>query len=221
MWSEECEEAFGKLKEYLTNPPLLSSPTEREILYLYLAVSPSVVSSALVREDSGIQKPVYFTSKALHGAEERYPQIEKLAFALVISAKRLRPYFQAHAIRVLTEYPMKKVLQKPDLSGRLVNWVMELGQFDIKFHPRTAIKGQVLADFLVEFCNIPKAEELPKELTWVVFVDGSSAHGRSRVGVFLKNPEGQEFGFAVKLDFVTTNNEVEYEAVIASLALSR
>jgi hypothetical protein len=181
MWSEECEEAFGKLKEYLTNSPLLSRPTEGEILYLYLAVSPLAVSSALVKEDSGIQKPIYFTSKALHGAEERYPRIEKLAFALVISARRLRPYFQAHAIRVLTEYPMKKVLQKPDLSGRLVNWAMELGQFDIEFHPRTAIKGQVLAGFFVEFCNIPEAEELPKELTWVVFVDGSSAHDRSRV----------------------------------------
>jgi hypothetical protein len=167
MWSEECEEAFGKLKEYLTNSPLLSRPTEGEILYLYLAVSPLAVSSALVK------------------------------------------------------YPMKKVLQKPDLSGRLVNWAMELGQFDIEFHPRTAIKGQVLADFFVEFCNMSEAEELPKELTWVVFVDGSSASGRSGVGVFIRNPEGQEFGFAVKLDFVTTNNEAEYEAIIAGLALSR
>jgi hypothetical protein len=94
---------------------------------------------------------------------------------------------------------MKKVLQKPDLSGRLVNWAMELGQFDIEFHPRTTIKGQVMADFLVEFCNIPEAEELPKELTWVVYVDGSSARGRSGVGVLLRNPEGQEFGFAIKM----------------------
>jgi hypothetical protein len=77
----------------------------------------------------------YFISKALHGAEERYPQIEKLAFALVISARRLRPYFQAHAICVLTEYPMKKLLQKPNLSGRLVNRAIELGPFDIEFHP--------------------------------------------------------------------------------------
>jgi hypothetical protein len=92
-WSEECEEAFEKLKEYLTNPSLLSHPTEGEILYLYLAVSPTAVSSALVREDAGIQKLVYFTSKALHGAEERYHRIEKLAFALVVSARRLRPYF--------------------------------------------------------------------------------------------------------------------------------
>jgi hypothetical protein len=162
-WNSECEEAFGKLKEYLINPPLLSRPDEGEILYLYLAVSPSAVSSALVCEDSGIQKPVYFTSKALHGAKERYPRIEKLAFALIVSARRLRPYFQAHAIRVLTEYPMKKILQKPDLSGRLVNWSVELGQFNIEFHPRTSIKGQVLADFLLEFNNTPESEELPKK----------------------------------------------------------
>jgi hypothetical protein len=126
-WSTECEEAFRKLKEYLINPPLLSRPDEGEILYLYLVVSPSAVSFALVRKDSEVQKPVYFTIKALHGAEERYPRIEKLAFSLIVSARRLRPYFQAHAIRVLTEYPMKKILQKPDLSGRLVNWSVELG----------------------------------------------------------------------------------------------
>jgi hypothetical protein len=84
-WSEECEEAFGKLKEYLTNPPLLSRPTEGEILYLYLVVSPLAVSSVLVREDSGIQKPVYFTSKALHGVEERYPRIEKNCCSLWLS----------------------------------------------------------------------------------------------------------------------------------------
>jgi hypothetical protein len=137
-WSEECEEAFNELKEYLMNLPLLSRPVEGEILYLYLAVSPSTVSSVLVREDSGAQRPVYFTRKALHGAKELYPHIEKLAFALVVSACRLRPYFQAHAIHVLTEYPLKKVLQKPNLSGRLVTWTVELEQFDIEFHPRGA-----------------------------------------------------------------------------------
>jgi hypothetical protein len=157
----------------------LSCPDEGEILYLYLAVSPSIVSSALVREDSGIQKPVYFTSKALHGTEERYPRIEKLAFVLIVSAQRLRPYFQAHAIRVLTEYPMKKILRKPDLSGRLVNWSVELGQFVVEFHPQTSIKGQVLVDFLLEFSNIPESEELPKNKTLVAYVDGFSANRKS------------------------------------------
>jgi hypothetical protein len=123
------------------NPPVLSRLAEGEIRYLYLAVSHLDVSSTLIREDSGVQKLVYFTSKALHGAEERYPRIEKLSFTLVVLTRRLRPYFQALAIHVLTEYPTKKVLQKPDLSGKLVNWAIELGQFDIEFHPKTTIKG--------------------------------------------------------------------------------
>jgi hypothetical protein len=116
---------------------------------------------------------------------------------------------------VLTEYPLRKILQKPDLS--IVNWAIELGQFDIEFHPRTSIKGQALADFLVEFCNIPESEELPKESTWVVYVDGSSTGKRSGVGVMLLNLEGQELRFAVKLSFVPTNSE----AVIASLSIAR
>jgi hypothetical protein len=124
IWSKECEEAFNGLKEYLMNPSLLSRPVEREILYLYLVTSPLAVSLVLVREDLGTQKLVYFTSRALHGAEERYPHIEKLAFTLVVSTQRLKPYFQAHAIHVLTEYLLKKVLQKPNLSGRLVNWAV-------------------------------------------------------------------------------------------------
>jgi hypothetical protein len=93
-WNEECEENFRSLKEYRLNPPLLSRQVEAKILYLYLEVSTSVVSSVLVREDSGVQRPVYFTSKALHGVEARYPHIEKLEFALVVSIRRLRPYFQ-------------------------------------------------------------------------------------------------------------------------------
>jgi hypothetical protein len=96
-------------------------------------------------------------------------------------------------MRVLTEYPMKKVLQKPDLSGKLVNWAIELGQFDIEFHPRTSIKGQALADFLVEFSNTPESEELPKEDTGVAYVDGSSANQKSRVGVMITSLKGENF----------------------------
>jgi hypothetical protein len=108
------------LKKYLGCPPLLSRAVEGEILFLYLAVSPSAMSSALIRKDR-VQKTVYFTSRAFHGVEVRYPQIKKLPFSLIISAMKLRPYFQAHTIRVLTGYSLKKVLQKPNILGRLVN----------------------------------------------------------------------------------------------------
>jgi hypothetical protein len=126
-WSSECEKTFSQLKKYLTSSPLLSRTFPSEVLYLYLAVSPTAISAALIREDEGIQKPVYFVSKELQRAEERYPQIEKLAFALIMALRKLRPYFQAHTIRVLTEYPLRKVMQKLDLSRRLANWAIELG----------------------------------------------------------------------------------------------
>ncbi|XP_059428521.1 uncharacterized protein LOC132162283 [Corylus avellana] len=109
-WSEECEEAFGELKKYLVNPRLLSRTIPREVLYLNLAVSLTAVSAALVREKEVVQKHVYFISRALKGAEERYPQMEKLAFALTIASRKLWPCFQAHTIRVLAKYPLKKAL---------------------------------------------------------------------------------------------------------------
>jgi len=81
-------------------------------LYLYLAVSPHVVSSALVREEGKIQKPIYYTSRALRGAGGRYPMMEKLAFALVTASRKLRHYFQAHVINVMIDHPLRKVMNK-------------------------------------------------------------------------------------------------------------
>ena len=118
-WTNECQTAFNDLKTYLSSPPLLSPSVQGEKLYLYLAVSGAAVSVALVREEDGIQKPVYFTSRALRGAEERYPQMEKLAFALVIAARRLKPYFQANTIIVLTDKPLRKAMDSPEAAGRM------------------------------------------------------------------------------------------------------
>ena len=77
-WTDECQRAFQDLKDYLTTAPLLSPSVQGEELYLYLAVSPQAVSSALIREEGRVQKPVYYTSRALRGAEGRYPLMEKL-----------------------------------------------------------------------------------------------------------------------------------------------
>ena len=89
-------------------------------------------------------------SRVLLDAETRYQELEKVAYALIISARKLRPYFQAHSMKVLTNVPLRQVLHKPDVSGRLVKWAVELGEFDIEYKPHPAIKAQVLADFIVE-----------------------------------------------------------------------
>ncbi|XP_059436632.1 uncharacterized protein LOC132169649 [Corylus avellana] len=205
-WSEEYEQAFEQLKKYLASPPLLSRAIPGEVLYLYLAVSSTAVSTTLIREEEGVQNRS--TSLAEHCMGPR-------------KDTKLRPYFQAHTINVLTEYPLKKVLRKLDLSGRLVNWAIEISEFDIHFISRNAVKGQALADFVAEFTNIQDQEDWPKERTWVIYVDGSSTKRNGGAGVVIITLNGRELKSSLRLEFKTTNNEAEYEAVIAGLGLAQ
>ena len=122
---------FEDLKAYLSSPPLLSPSKPKEELYLYLAVSPAAISVALVKEEDKVQKPVYYTSRALWGAEERYPSMENLAFALVIAARKLKPYFQAYTVIVLTDKPLWRAMSSPEAAGRMALWAIELSKFDI------------------------------------------------------------------------------------------
>ena len=89
---------------------------------------------------------MYYTSRALRGVEGQYPQIEKLAFALITASRKLRHYFQAHFINVMIDHPLKKAMNKLEAAGWLIQWAVELNEFDIKYQPRHAIKAQVLAD---------------------------------------------------------------------------
>ena len=120
QWDAHCQEAFMMLKTYMSSPPILVSSSEGELLTLYLAVSDFTTSAALVREHDRVHQPIYYCSRALRGAEERYPKMEKLILALVTTSRKLRPYFQAHTVKVPTEYPMKKILHKPETSRRLM-----------------------------------------------------------------------------------------------------
>ena len=111
---------------YLSKPLLLSKPIEGEPLYLYLMVIEYAISRALVREEDTVQWLVYYVSKRLVDAEIRYPEMEKLALALVIASRKLRPYFHSHPIQVLTNCLLRQVLQKLDASIRLLKWAIEL-----------------------------------------------------------------------------------------------
>ena len=120
QWTNEYEEALTKLKEYLMKPPLLSPSVMGEKLYLYLAVSNTAVSSALIKEERNVQKPVYYTNQAFQSAEANYPRMEKIAFALLVSSRKLCPYFQAHPIIIMTNQPIRKTMSKIDAAGRLI-----------------------------------------------------------------------------------------------------
>ena len=155
MWNDKCEHAFKALKEYLGKPPLLTKPVEGEPIFLYLVVSEYAISGELIREEQKVQWLVYYISKCLIDTEIRYPEMEKLALTLIITSRKLRPYFHSHTIQVLTNYPLRKVLQNLDASGHLLKWAIKLSQFNIEFLPRLAIKGQAFADFITEF-TIPE-----------------------------------------------------------------
>jgi len=121
VWTEECEEAFLKLKEYLATPPVLCKPQLGTPLRLYFAVTERAISLVLVQEQDQVQKPIYFVSKVLQVPEVRYQALEKAALAVVFSAWRLRHYFQSFTVVVMTDLPIQKVLQKPDVAGRMVH----------------------------------------------------------------------------------------------------
>ena len=158
-------------------PPILVSPSEGELLTLYLTISYFSTSVALVKERDRVQQPIYYCSRALRGAEERYPKIEKLILALVTTARKLRPSFQAHTIEVPTKHSMKQILQKPEASGRLIKWAIELSKFDIRYKPRKSIKWQILTDFIMEFTPaepIEAAQLTPDLPIWKLSVDGAT-----------------------------------------------
>jgi ribonuclease HI len=217
-WTEEYEQALQHLKKALSEPPVLSRPCEGGVLYLYLAVASEAVSSALIRETTEGQKPVYFTSKVLQGPELRYQQIEKIVLALVNAARRLRYYFLAHTIVVRTDQPIISLLGRPDMAGRMLKWSLELSEFDIRYESRKALKAQVLADFVAEMATPVTSSNGAHR--WTIFVDGASNATGSGAGIILENEEGILIEVSLALSFPTSNNQAEYEAFLAGLRLA-
>ncbi|XP_047180352.1 uncharacterized protein LOC124847013 [Vigna umbellata] len=199
-WDDQCEQAFNEVKSILVSPPVMGRPEEGHALQLFLAVSEDTVSSVLVQEQPEF-KLVYFVSRTLQPAETRYKRVEKIALALVV---------------VRTDHPIAKILRKPDLAGRIVGWSVELSEFGLQFEPRGSIRGQHLADFAVE---LPWEEAGHHE--WILYVDGSSEKSGDGAGIVLEGPDGFMVEQAIVFRFKISNNQAEYEAVLAGLELAK
>jgi hypothetical protein len=106
-----------------------------------------VVSTAIIvewQEDGHaypIQRLVYFVSEVLSESKTRYQPVQKLLYAVLITSRKLRYYFQEYSISVVTDYPLGDILQNQDANGRMSKWAVELGALNIDFKPRTAIKS--------------------------------------------------------------------------------
>ena len=226
-WDDKCVSAFEDLKRYLSSYLLLYNPTPGEPLFLYLAVSDRAVSAVLIRIKDTVQCPVYYASKTMTEAETRYPPLEKVGLALITAADKLPQYFQAHTVYVVTQYPVQAMFNKADFTGRIWKWGAKISALGVKYLPRTAIKGQVLADFVAEFAPTSEQNKLgdstPQEDSpdhtewWKVYVDGASNSKGSGTGVVIITPDETVIEQSIRLDFKASNNEAEYEAVLAGL----
>ena len=183
-WDEACEDMFVNIKRDLSAPLILISPPPEAPLLVYLVVAQSTINSVLVYEEGRKQSHVYFISRTLQPAEERYQVIKKLVLALVFAARRLRHYFRNHGMTVKTNYPLKQVLQRPELAGRMTAWAVELSEFGLHYESMGPMKVQFLAEFLTE---LPPVTE--KNTAWLLIVDGSSNKKGSGARVILEGPD--------------------------------
>ena len=160
-------------------------------------------------------------NKALQGPETRYQSLEKAALAVVFSVRRLCHYFHSFTVVVMTDLPIQKVLQKPDVAGRMVRWAMELSVFDIVYEPRGSIKGQIYPDFVAELPPGGAQQEVELDSQWLLSVDGSSNQQGSGAGIVLEGPNGLLIEQALRFAFKASNNQAEYGALIAGMLLAK
>jgi hypothetical protein len=233
-WTEEAEQAFQELKQHLVSLPILVALEPEEPLYLYIVAVAEVVSMVLVVErpapesqehgGSGptagvrtIQRPVYYVSEALHEAKTRYLETHKLLYAVLVASRKLRHYFQAHRIVVVTSFPLRTILHNSNATGNIAKWATELAEFQLDFRPRHAIKSQVLADFIIEWtppASVPKglgpdSDPTPVEPKgpvftephWTLYFDGSAHQQVGGAEVILIDPSGDQVKYMVHLEF--------------------
>jgi ribonuclease HI len=250
-WTEEAEQAFQELKQHLVSLPILVALEPGEPLYLYIAADVEAVSMVLVAERATqegqgpeglepttevwiVQKLVYYVSEVLHEAKARYLEMHKLLYAVLVASRKLRHYFQANRVVVVTSFPLRAILHNSNATGNIAKWAAELAEFQLDFQPRHAIKSQVLADFIVEWTPPPSAPGGPDpdsgptpaerggpvftEPHWTLFFDGSACQQSVGAGVVLVDPSGDQVKYVVRFEFKATNNMEEYKTLIFGLS---
>ena len=160
---------------------------------------------------------MYFVSEVLTDTKSRYPQTQKLLYAVITAANKLQHYFTKHEVLVVTSFPLGQVVRNRDAVGRISKWAVELMGYDVKFVPRTAIKFQALADFIAEWTEVQAPTPEISHEYWTLYFDGSVMGPGMGAGVVLISPEGGKYRYAVRLHFPASNNIAGYEALVNGL----
>jgi ribonuclease HI len=212
------------LKQHLQSPPVLTAPLSGEDLLLYIAATTHVVSSAIVVERSeeghtfGVQRPVYFISEVLFESKVRYPTVQKLLYAMLITSRKLRHYFDEYKITMITDFLLVDILHNQDAMGHISKWAVELGALPIDFKPRTMIKSQALVDFMAEWREnqIPTPVDKPEH--WTMYFDGSLKLDGGGAGVLFISPRGKQLKYVLQI--LWDQRQAKYEAFLHGLRLA-
>jgi ribonuclease HI len=185
-----------------------------------------LASAALVVEweepgrSQKVQQPVYFVSEVLSDSKMCYSQMLKLVYMILMTKRKIRHYFDAHPITMVSKYPLGEVIQNPETEGRIAKWALELMGQNILYAPRSAIKSQVLADFVAEGTEIQTPLPSIEHETWTMYFDGSVMKDGAGVGLVFILPLGVSMEYMVQLHFSASNNTTEYEALINGLRIA-
>nr|GEU74075.1 reverse transcriptase domain-containing protein [Tanacetum cinerariifolium] len=187
------------MKKLILEQPTLTTPGLKETLYVYLAISKDAVSRVLIADRGENKRPFDMLAERCTRLIETTPHGE-MGTLPITPILKLGRYFEAHPIKVITDQPIKQILNKLEVSGKLAKYAIELGAYNITYILWNAVKGQILADFLNE-----------------ISMDTKTCGG---AGLVLIDPVGAEYTYSIRLNFASTNNEAEYEALLEGLQIA-
>jgi hypothetical protein len=227
VWTDEADAVLKDLKRVLSTALVLAAPEDQEPMLLYMEATNRVVSIVSVVEckeeaqEYGVQRPIYYVSEVLMESKQRYPHYQKLAYGVFLASRKLRHYFYDRKITVVSKAPLKDIINNSNATGRVAKWGIEMASFDIDYKPRTAIKSQALAEFMADWKEAHETTPVLEPEHWVMHFDGSKLLHGSGAGVTLKSPKGDKLSYVLQIHFPTTNNIVEYEALLHGLRVAK